>query len=132
MDFKQIAIATLASGFVMWAVAGLWHKLLAVAFYTSETEASHEGVGIILVAYLILGLLMAYLFSISNVSGQPIIAGLKFGIVIGLLWIFPHELAMAGAHGKSLVYVFKNASWHIVEQGIGGIIIALVFSKVGG
>jgi len=125
MTVKQYIIATLASGLVMWALAGLWHKLLAVAFYTRETHASHEGVGIILVAYLFLALIMVYLFPIHKIDGAPILTGLMFGAVIGLLWVFPHELAMAGAHGKSLIYVFKNAAWHIVEQGIGGIVIAL-------
>lgn len=129
LNTKQLIIATLASGFVMWALAGLWHKIVAVAFYTQETHASHEGVGIILTAYLILALLMAYLFPVSKLGTQPIATGLVFGSIIGLLWVFPHELAMAGAHGKPLGYVFKNAGWHIVEQGIGGLVIALVVTK---
>lgn len=129
MTIKQYIIATLASGIAMWALAGLWHKLLAVSFYTRETHASHEGVGIILVAYLVLALIMAYLFPIHKMTGTPIISGMIFGAVIGLLWVFPHELAMAGAHGKPLGYVFKNAVWHIVEQGIGGIVIALAVIK---
>lgn len=130
MNTKQLVIATVASGFVMWALAGLWHKILAVAFYTRETHASHEGVGIILVAYLILGLLMTYLFPAPKPDHNLLVAGLIFGAIIGVLWVFPHELAMAGAHGKPLAYVFKNAAWHIVEQGMGGVAIALVVSKV--
>lgn len=103
--------------------------MVAVAFYTQETHASHQGVGIVLVAYLILGLLIAYLFPVSKLGTQPIVAGLIFGTVIGLLWVFPHELAMAGAHGRPLGYVFKNAAWHIVEQAVGGLVIALVVTK---
>jgi len=130
MTIKQYVIATLASGLAMWALAGLWHKLLAVAFYTRETHASHEGVGIILAAYMVLALIMVYLFPIQKTEAAPILTGMIFGAVIGLLWVFPHELAMAGAHGKSLVYVFKNAAWHIVEQGIGGIVIALAATRL--
>jgi len=130
MTIKQYVIAILASGFAMWALAGLWHKLLAVAFYSRETHASHEGVGIILVAYLVLALIMAYLFPIDKMGETPILTGMIFGAVIGLLWVFPHELAMAGAHGKSLAYVFKNAAWHLVEQGIGGIVMALAITRI--
>jgi len=130
MTIKQFIIATLASGFIMWALAGIWHKLLAVAFYTRETHASHEGVGIILLAYLVLALIMVYLFPINKVADTPILTGMIFGAVIGLLWVFPHELAMAGAHAKPLTYVFKNAAWHIVEQGIGGIVIAFTIIKL--
>lgn len=41
-----------------------------------------------------------------------------------------HELAMVGAHdGNSLAYVFRNGAWHMVEQGIGGVIVGLVYGK---
>lgn len=116
----------------MWLLAGLWHKLIMVQFYVDKTEATHEGTGIILLAYLILAALMAWLYPRVYKDGQPAIEGLKFGIVIGLLWVFPHELAMAGAHGDSIVYVFQNAVWHIVEQGVGGIVIGVVYDKTAG
>jgi hypothetical protein len=39
---------------------------------------------------------------------------------------------MTGAHdGKSIVYVLKNGGWHIIEQGIGGIIIGLIYGRMG-
>jgi len=129
MDIKTIAMATVAGGTAMWALAGIWHKIVAVAFYTSETHAKHEGIGIILAAYLVLGLFMAYLYPMVAQGGNVLLEGLKFGVIIGLLWVFPHGLAMAGAHGQSIPYVFKNAAWHMVEQGIGGIVIAIVFAK---
>ena len=129
MDLKAFALATVAGGVTMWALAGIWHKIVAVAFYTSETEAKHEGIGIIFLAYIILALFMAYLYPLVSQGGNIAIEGLKVGVFIGLLWVFPHGLAMAGAHGQSIPYVFKNAAWHVVEQGIGGIVIAYVFAK---
>ena len=73
-----------------------------------------------LVAYIVLALIMAYMYPLGNKGIKPALEGLKFGIIIGILWVFPHELAMTGAHGSnSIVYVFKNTGWHIVEQGIG-------------
>ena len=99
------------------------------AFYKAETHATHEGTGIIFLAYLILGLLMAYIYPLGYKEGKPVMEGLRFGIIIGILWVFPHELAMAGAHGESLSYVFKNAAWHMLEQGAGGIVIAQIYKK---
>jgi len=55
--------------------------------------------------------------------------GLKLGLLVGVLWVFPHALAMAGAHDRSLVYVFKNAAWHLIEQGLGGIAIGLIYGR---
>ena len=114
----------------MWLLAGLWHQLIMAKFYTAETDATHEGSGIIFLAYIILGLLMAYIYPLGFKGGKPSLEGLRFGVLIGLLWVFPHELAMVGAHGESISYVLKNAAWHLVEQGVGGIVIGLIYGRI--
>lgn len=130
MNIKKFTLATLAGGAAMWALAGLYHKLLMAKFYTGETGATHEGTGIIFLAYMVLSVLMAYIYPLGYKGRRPAVEGLRFGMLIGLLWVFPHELAMAGAHGNSISYVFKNAVWHMIEQGFGGIIIGLVYGRV--
>lgn len=127
MNWKKLLISTLASGFAMWFIAGLWHTILAANFYRNETASDHEGLGIIFIAYLILGFIMSSLYQYGFKNKLSIINGLLFGGIMGILWVFPHELAMAGAHGESISYVIKNALWHIIEQGIGGIVIVLVY-----
>jgi len=127
-NFKKLILATLVGGLGMWIVAGIWHNLIMANLY-KNVHATHEGLGILLVAYFILALLMSYIYPLGYKGKKPWIEGLRFGIIIGLLWVFPHGLAMAGAHGDSIIYVFKNSLWHMVEQGIGGIIIALVYGK---
>ena len=125
---KKLTLATLLSGFGMWVVAGIWHNLIMANLY-KEVHATHEGIGILLIAYFILALLMGYIYPLGYKGKNPVIEGLRFGIIIGLLWVMPHGLAMAGAHGESIIYVIKNSIWHMVEQGIGGIIIGLVYGK---
>ena len=134
MQLRQHILGTLAAAAVMWAAAGIWHQLILAKFYAQATGATHEGTGIILIAYLILGALMSFLYSrisLGGRAGRPVPEGLKFGVLIGVLWVFPHELALAGAHGESLLYPFQNAAVHMVEQGLGGIAIALVHGKSG-
>ena len=41
-------------------------------------------------------------------------------------------MLLAGAHGESISYAFKNAVWHIVEQGFGGVVIGFVYGKFHG
>ncbi len=130
MDFKKLLMATFSSAIGMWLLAGLWHKIIMVQFYIAETDATHAGVGIILTAYVILGLLMAFIYPLGYKGKKPLIEGLKFGVLMGLLWVFPHELAMAGAHDTSILYVVKNAIWHMIEQGFGGIIIGLIYGRI--
>jgi hypothetical protein len=125
----RFIIAVLVGGFAMWVIAGLWHNLI-LPFFSEDIEAHHEGLLLMLIAYFILSLLMTYIYFISYRGGNRVLAGLKIGIVIGILWVFPHGLAMAGAHGTSVLYEINNALWHIVEQGIGGIIIALIIGEI--
>ncbi len=128
MKLEIRLLATVVGGLGMWIVAGIWHNLVMANLY-AEVQAKHDGIGLLLVAYFILALLMVHLFPKEREDQSTILTGLKFGVTIGLLWVFPHELAMAGAHGDSLAYVFKNGIWHMVEQGIGGVIIALTLRR---
>ena len=129
VNLKKVLIATFTGGIGMWAVAGIWHNLVMANLYQSVQK--HDSIGLFLIAYLILGLLMGYMYPFGYKRGKPIWEGLRFGIVVGILWVFPHGLVMAGAHGDSMIYLFKNAAWHMIEQGIGGIIIGLVYGKIG-
>lgn len=124
---SKIILATFVSGLGMWIIAGLYHTIVAVAFYKAETEAEHEGIGLILLAYLILGLLMSYGHSLIFTGKSTLLQSTIYGGIVGILWVFPHELAMAGAHGESLAYVFKNGLWHMIEQGFGGLMIGVIF-----
>ncbi|HXV97619.1 MAG TPA: hypothetical protein VEC93_04285 [Anaerolineae bacterium] len=78
MNIKKLTLATVVGGFGMWVLSGLWHNLIVPAFY-SQTGASHEGIGILLVAYLVLSLLllMAYMYPLGYQGGRPIIEGLR-------------------------------------------------------
>ncbi len=128
----RIALGAFVGAIAMWLLAGLWHRVVAKKFYEGDarSHAAHEGIGIIFVGYLVLGLLMAYLYSLLHGAAPSIGSGVRFGALIGVLWVFPHELTMVGAHGKSLRYVLRNGAWHVAEQAVGGMVIALTFGAV--
>ena len=128
-NIKKLVLATLLGGLGMWVIAGIYHNLIMANLY-AEVNAKHEGFGILLAAYFILALIMAYVYPLGYKGKSPALEGLRFGIIIGLLWVFPHSLAMAGAHGDSILYVFKNSLWHLLEQGLGGVIIGLIYGKI--
>ncbi|MFC1539477.1 hypothetical protein ACFL6H_08635 [Candidatus Latescibacterota bacterium] len=128
-NLKKLILATLVGGFGMWFVAGLWHNLIMANLY-KDVHATHEGIGLLLVAYFILALLMAYMYPLGYKGKGPLQEGLRFGVLIGLLWVFPHGIAMVAAHSDTTIaYVIKNSLWHMVEQGIGGVIIAFIYGK---
>lgn len=120
--------AAAISGIAMWIVAGLWHNLI-LPLFDKNVHPHHEGLVLMLIAYFVLSLLMTNIYILSTKSGSHIINGLKIGIIVGILWVFPHGLAMAGVHNTSVIYEIKNTLWHVIEQGIGGIIIAIVLKN---
>lgn len=98
----------------------LWHEVSLARFDTEEACTSHQGAGVIFVAYLLLAGFMAHLYSLVYKGGRPLVEGTH-------LWVFPHDLAMAGAHGTFLTYVKKNAGWHIAKHVVGGVAMALIY-----
>lgn len=124
--FKMITSAFL-SGFVMWVVGGLYHNLMLPAI-DKQMHPHHEGLGITLMAYILLGLLMSYFYMNAKDHKDSFVKGIKTGTIIGVLWVFPHGLTMAAVHESSISYEITNTIYHIVEQGIGGIIIFASFN----
>ena len=125
MKILKTLFTILLSGFAMWVIAGLWHNLV-LPLISAEHDAHHEGIFIMLLAYFILAALMTYFYSHFSRKNSKF-AGLEIGVIIGILWVFPHGLALAGAHDTSIIYEIKNTLWHCFEQGIGGGLIALLY-----
>ena len=123
-----MALASLASAIVMWVLAGLWHNLILPAF-NKKIEAHHEGLVLMFAAYCLLALLITIFFVLLNPEQKTRVGGLKLGILCGIIWVLPHGLTMAAAHDTSILYEFKNALWHVFEQGIGGLVIEFLFMK---
>lgn len=125
--YRSISAIFLA-GFGMWVTAGLWHNLILPIFFPAN-HASHEGILIGLLAYMLLAGVMVYLYPFYAKNENNILKGFVFGMIIGFLWVFPHGLALAGTHDTSILYEVKNGIYHLFEQGIGGMVVSLVLNK---
>lgn len=133
MDSKKknlkLIVASLISGFGMWVVGGLYHNLIMPSV-NENMHPHHEGLAITLIAYILLGLLMTYFYLNAKDNEDSILKGIKIGVIIGILWVFPHGLTMAAVHESSISYQITNTIYHIIEQGIGGIIIFITFRYI--
>ena len=134
MKYLLRSIPSLGCSISMWILAGLWHSLIVPGFYQEAHGADHSGVGIIILAYIFLGLMMYIMYGIWRNSNQfpkdhPLWGNLAFGMLVGVLWTFPNELVRAGAHNSSILYVFLNTAWHLIEQGVGGVVLGHLASK---
>jgi len=131
MNIKAMLVASVLGALVMWITGGVFHEIIFSRFFARETGVNeHQGVAIIFVACLILALMMTYLI-VNLAKGEVKIAdGIKYGVFAGVLWVFPHGLAIAAAHGESLSYEVLNGLYHVFEQGLGGVVIAMVYQRM--
>jgi len=129
MDFKKFSMAVAGGFFAMFILSGLWHRVILKSFYTEHLTSTlaEPNILFIVLGYLILAALMAYLYPLGYKGGSPLKEGLRFGIIIGLLWYLPFNVIMIGVVGKSGTLVVVDGLWRLVEQGVGGIVIGYFY-----
>ena len=129
MNTKKMVIALFASFIVMFLLAGLWHMVIMADLYSGPKTLEEPMLHFIALGYFVLALIMTYIYPKGYKGGKPVIEGLKFGILMGLLWILPLNLVLYGVMGGSGTVIIVDVIWHVVEQGIGGIVIGLVYGS---
>lgn len=136
MNIKKLLIATAAAFAVMFGVGGLTHLVLF-----KNWILNHPGLAgninrpepmlhYTIAALLLLAFIMAYLYPKGMEGDNKIMQGLKFGIIISVLFFVPCNLIQYSmTTALSLKAILMDAVLHAVEQGLGGIVVALVYGK---
>ena len=129
MDFKKFSMAVGGTFIVMLFLSWLWHEAILGGFYIEHLKSrlAEPNVLFIVIGYLILAALMTYLYPLGYKGGLPLKEGLRFGVIIGLLWFLPFNVLMIGVVGKPGTLVVVDGLWRLVEQGVGGIVIGYVY-----
>ncbi len=132
MNVKKFVLAWFAAVVVNFFVAVLWHVFLFADFYEAQGQAlarEEPNMVFVFVGHLILGFLMAFVYPIGYKGGSPVKEGFRFGALIGLIWVLPSTVVLHGLWNVPLTTVMVDPAWHVVEEGIGGIAIALVYGR---
>lgn len=132
MNTKKYLIASVSGFLVMFILGWVGHELILPAVTGPDplesimrNEPNFIGIA---VAYLVLGLLMAYIYPKGVEGGSKFSSGLKFGILIGLVFELPMSLILYSVlDGVTLSLVFSETIWHVIEEGIAGIAVAYAF-----
>ena len=134
MNGRKFVTGALVASVVAFLLSGLWHVVLMSDYYESVTVGGREAplMWAIGLAYLMVGIIMAYMYPRGYEGGSPVGEGLKFGAIIGLLWWLPTNLVLyAVLDGSSSSHIFVDGIWHIVEEGIAGAALGLVYGRSG-
>jgi hypothetical protein len=131
---KKFIFATFAAAAVMFALAGLYTGVLAHEFIVNNVDPAllRSPPNLVLVAsgYLLLAFLMALLYPrLGRLSDTPAISGLYFGLVAGVCWLMPYSLVLFGVYKFPYVALPLDFAWTLAEQGIGGLVIGLIYGR---
>lgn len=130
MNARKLVLGAVAAFVAMLALSWVWHEALMADFYRSiEVRIMRESpvMWAIFAGYGVLALLMAWIYPKGYEGGSPAVEGAKFGAVIGILWILPLQLVLYGVMEGPFSMVLVDAGWHVVEQGVGGVVLGLVY-----
>ncbi|MDR1988832.1 MAG: hypothetical protein LBQ09_01220 [Acidobacteriaceae bacterium] len=132
----RIIFATAASAVVMFSLAGLYTGVLARDFIASHVDSSMlrtpPNLMLVFAGYVVLAALMSVLYStFGPFASSNVWSGVRFGWLMAVLWLMPTSLVLFGVYRFPYVALPLDFAWALVEQGIGGVIVALVVRPSG-
>ncbi len=132
MNVKKWFLSGLAGFVVMFSLSGLWYMVLMSGFYQAQSGGlmrDQFNFLFIVLGYVVLAFLMSLIYPVGYKGGSPAKEGLRFGVLIGLVAWLTTSLILHGVWTNPLAAALVDSVWHVAEQGIGGIVIALVYGK---
>lgn len=133
MSIKKLTFAWAAAFIIMFGIGGLLHMVIFKDWFASHPGAmnvARKDVSIhyIWIAIAILALIMSYMYPKGYEGGSKVLEGLKFGLIISILWSLPVSMIVyATTLAVSKSFILMNVILHALEQGLGGIVIALIY-----
>ena len=129
-------MATVAAAVVMFVVGGLTHLVLFKDWFLNHKgmagnlDRTEPMMPYVIAALLILSFLMAYMYPKGVEGDNKVMQGLKFGVIISLIWFLPCNLIQYSMSTTlSMKAILMDVVLHAVEQGLGGVAIALVYGN---
>lgn len=132
MSARKMLLAALAAFAAMFLLSWVWHELLFADFYADTSPGSFREAPLLWavgLGYAVLALLMAWMFPKGYQGGSSVAEGVRFGMVMALVWILPLQLVLFGVLDFSIIHTAVDVPWHLVEQGIGGALIGFIHGR---
>jgi hypothetical protein len=131
---KKTIFSVIAASVVMFSLAGFYTGVLARAYIAAHLDPAliRTPPNLILVffGYLVLAFLMSIIYRrFVWVSATSKWTGLRFGLAAAVCWLMPYSLVLFGVYNFPYDVLPLDFAWALVEQGIGGLVIGLIYGK---
>ena len=133
---KNLTIA-LGVALSIFATNSLWYAVIMRGFYENsqgswmQVSREHPSIPVILLGMYILSVLMTVLYpKVQMGIKSPVLANLAFGMLIGLIYVFPSSLYYYGTTNfLAFGPMAMDVCWHMIEEGIAGIVLGALYQR---
>ena len=134
MNYKKFLAAFGAFFILSFLIAFVWHLILFHEVYLDlnvYTNFENPIIGLGILAVVLEGLVMAYLYPRYYNGGSPIVEGLKFSYLMGIFLLSVSVVAHAAKNtiDSYLIWFILEPVFHFVQFTIVGIAIGLIYGK---
>ena len=133
---KQILIA-LVTTLSIFAANSIWYAVIMRSFYENsqgswmQVSREHPSIPVIILGMFVLSMLMTILYPRVRMGiNNPMLANLAFGMLIGLIYVFPSSLYYYGTTNfLAFGPMAMDVCWHMIEEGIAGIVLGALYQR---
>lgn len=127
-------LSLLLAFFVMFIMAGLFNELVVNELVGEDIDPAMmrdaPNLALIALGYALLALLMTLIYPrVVSQASYSVRSGFLFGMVAGIFWLLPQAMVLHGVYRFPLMGLLIDPAWALLEQGIGGAIIGLIYAK---
>ena len=130
-ETMKLIKAWLAGAVTMMVLGSLFHAVLAGDYLMSQMEVPTKmpEPWLILCFVLPVTLIMAYMYPKGYGGRDPALEGFRFGALVGIIMVLPLNMILIRAFDASIGVAIVDVPWHVVEEGLVGMVIALVYGR---
>ena len=136
-NFGKNALITLAVFLTIFAANSLWYGAVMRGYYTMangswvQVTRENPSVPVVLAGMFVLAVLMVLVYpKVVGGRKRPLFSNFLFGLVIGLIYVFPSSLYYLGTVDFLEVGpVAIDVAWHMIEEGLAGIVLGALYAR---
>jgi hypothetical protein len=133
---KRTLLAALAAFVTMFLVSWLLFGVVFAGQIESMQEPEMMGLAgdmpnmpVLMLSYLVLALMMAFIFKFGYEGGAPVAEGIRFGIFVWLLVSVTNYLEWVAWDMMSWGFFAFNGVLYLVQFVLGGLVIGLILGR---
>jgi len=134
LNTKKIVMATVSYVVLTMAVAYPWHMIWFHDLYVNlgAYTRAEPIIPLGMLSMLVQGIVIAYLYPFFYRGGDPIVQGVIFSLIVGLVVYSVMGFAMAAKVDINPIstYLVYNAIFQFIQYLVTGIVLGIIYGKI--